>query len=154
MVGYKRALAVGVVAAGIQIAFALFRVASLGIAMSPSVVHGMLAAIGVIIISKQAHVLLGVVPSAKEPLELLAEIPNSIAHANPEVALIGVLSLLLLFGLPLLPWKAIRKLPAQMVVLALAVPLGLAFGFAQDHSYALLGSIFTIGPKMLVTLPG
>ena len=35
MVGYKRALAVGVVAAGIQIAFALFRVASLGIAMSP-----------------------------------------------------------------------------------------------------------------------
>ncbi|MBY0400907.1 SulP family inorganic anion transporter, partial [Myxococcota bacterium] len=154
IVGYKRALAVGVVAALIQIGFALFRVATLGIAMSPSVVHGMLAAIGVIIISKQSHVLLGVVPTAKEPLELLAEIPNSLAHANPQVAMIGVISLLLLFGMPLMPFKAIRKIPTQLIVLAVAVPLGILFNFAQDHSYSFLGATYALGPKALVTLPG
>ena len=60
MLGYKRALAVGVAAAVIQILLSFVRAATVGIAMSPSVVHGMLAAIGVIIISKQTHTVLGV----------------------------------------------------------------------------------------------
>lgn len=154
MAGYERALAVGVVAAGIQIAFSFFGVATLGIAMSPSVVHGMLAAIGVIIISKQSHVLLGVAPSAKEPLDLLAEIPNSVMHANPEIAAIGLISLVLLFGLPLVPWKPLRRIPAQLLVLAVAVPLGLYFNMAEAHSYRFLGSTFQLDPKSLVTLPG
>lgn len=154
ILGYKRALAVGVVAALIQIGFALFRVATLGIAMSPSVVHGMLAAIGVIIISKQSHVLLGVAPHAKEPLELLAEIPNSLAHANPEIAMIGAFSLLVLFVLPKLPFAAIKKVPAQLLVLVFAVPLGIAFDLAHDHVYRFLGATYELGPKALVTLPG
>lgn len=154
LAGYQRALAVGVVAALIQIAFSFFRIATLGIAMSPSVVHGMLAAIGVIIISKQSHVLLGAVPTAKEPLELLAEIPRSVLNANPEVALIGLLSLVLLFGLPLLPWRWLKKVPAQLVVLAVAVPLGLLFDVQHDHDYAFMGKVHHLGPSALVTLPG
>lgn len=154
IVGYKRALAVGVVAALIQIGFALFRIANLGMAISPSVVHGMLAAIGVIIISKQSHVLLGVTPTAKEPLELLAEIPNSLVHANPEIAMVGFISLLILFGLPRLPFGAIRKVPAQLIVLIVAVPLGIAFHFAQSHVYSFMGSAYSLGPNALVTLPG
>jgi len=153
IVGYKRALAVGVVAALIQIVFSLFRVATLGIAMSPSVVHGMLAAIGVIIISKQSHVLLGVVPSAKEPLDLLAEIPNSLVHANPLVAAIGFLSLLILFGLPLLPFQWLKKIPSQLIVLAVAVPIGLAFGIDHEHTYKFMGASYPLGPKSLVNLP-
>lgn len=152
--GYERALAVGVVAALVQIAFALTRVATAGIAMSPSVVHGMLAAIGIIIVSKQAHVLLGVSPSAKEPLELLAEIPKSVAHMNPEVALVGAAALVILFGLPLLRWRFLKKVPLQLVALAAAVPMGLAFDFAHDHTYRFLGATYELGPKALVTLPG
>lgn len=154
IVGYKRALAVGVVAAVIQIVFSLFRVATLGIAMSPSVVHGMLAAIGVIIISKQSHVLLGVVPSAKEPLELLAAIPNSLVHANPLVAAIGLISLIILFGAQLLPFKAIRKIPAQLLVLAVAVPIGVVFGIDHEHTYRFMGESYPLGPNSLVNLPG
>ncbi len=152
--GYKRALAVGVVAALVQIAFSLLRFASAGVAMSPSVVHGMLAAIGVIIISKQSHVLLGATPTAKEPLELLAELPHSVMNMNPEIALIGGLALLILFGLPLLPFAWARKVPAPLVVLAATVPLGFYFDLGHDHIYRFWGDTYQLGPSALVTLPG
>lgn len=154
LTGYKRALAVGVVAAIIQIVFALLRAANLGVAMSPSVVHGMLAAIGVIIISKQSHTMLGVKPEAGGPLSLLAQIPHSVTHANPEIALIGLLSLAILVGLPLIkaPWA--RKVPAPLVVLLATVPLGFLFDLDHTHTYSLAQHNFEVGPQYLVQLPG
>lgn len=154
VVGYRRALAVGVVAAFVQIAFALLRVATLGVAMSPSVVHGMLAAIGVIIISKQAHTLLGVVPAAKEPLDLLLEVPRSVMHANPEILVLGGISLVLLFGIPLIrhPWA--KTVPAPIVVLLFAVPMGLYFDLDHGHDYRLFTHSYHVGPEHLVRLPG
>jgi len=152
--GYRRALAVGVVAACIQILLALFRAATIGVAMSPSVVHGMLAAIGVIIISKQAHVLVGVAPEAKEPLQLLAEVPRSIAHANPEILVLGGLSLLILFGWPLIRKQWAKALPAPIVVLAVTVPLSLWLDLDHSHAYQFLSHQFHVGPEFLVTLPG
>ena len=152
--GYKRTLAVGVVAALIQIAFALFRTATVGIAMSPSVVHGMLAAIGVIIISGQVHTVFGVVPEAGEPLERLAEIPHSVMHANPEIVLIGGVSLLILFVWPLLRFSWTKAIPAPLLVLLVAIPLDLAFGLDRPHDYNLLGQTFHVGPEYLVALPG
>jgi MFS superfamily sulfate permease-like transporter len=56
MVAYQRLLAVGVVAGLIQIALALPKGGVLGGLMPSSVMHGKLAAIGVFIIAKQAHV--------------------------------------------------------------------------------------------------
>lgn len=154
MLGYRRALAVGVVAALIQLLFVFFRAASLGVAMSPSVVHGMLAAIGVIIISKQAHTMLGVSPESKGPLQLLAEVPHSFVAANPEIAFIGVMSLVILFLWPLIdkPWA--KKLPAPMVVLLTAVPMGFLFDLDHTHTYTMGGHNFHIGPEYLVQLPG
>lgn len=152
--GYKRALAVGVVAAAIQIGLALMRTATAGIAMSPSVVHGMLAAIGVVILSKQSHTLLGVKPEANEPLALLSEIPRSILNANPEVVLIGALSLLILFGLPQIKAKWARMVPAPMLVLAVAIPLGLWFDLDHPHTYSFLQHEYKLGPNFLVSLPG
>jgi MFS superfamily sulfate permease-like transporter len=154
MVGYRRALAVGVLAACVQITLALLRAASIGVAMSPSVVHGMLAAIGVIIISKQAHTLVGVAPEAKEPLQLLAEIPRSVMHANPEILLLGGLSLLILFGWPLIRQRWAKAFPAPIVVLAITVPLSLWFGLDHSHAYQFLSHQFDIGPDFLVKLPG
>lgn len=153
--GYRRALAVGAAAAILQIVFALLRAAKIGTAMSPSVVHGMLAAIGIIIISKQAHTVLGVAPEAKEPLELLAEIPHSVGHANPEIMLIGIVSLIILFAWPLLRrFRLASVVPAPLVVLALTVPLGLYFDLPHAHSYDFWAGHYEVGPEFLVALPG
>jgi MFS superfamily sulfate permease-like transporter len=154
--GYRRALAVGVAAAGIQVAFGIFRLAKYCVIAPVSVVHGMLAAIGVIIFAKQAHVVMGVTPAGKAPIDLILEIPWSLAHDNPEVLAIGGVSLVLLFG-----WAsfgrvipALRRVPAPLAVLLVAVPMAMAFRFDQPHDYSLFGSRYHVGPELLLNLPG
>lgn len=153
-VGYHKTLAVGVVAAAIQIVFALLRTATIGIAISPSVVQGMLAAIGVIIISKQVHTVLGVTPTSKTPFGLLAEIPHSVMHCNPMVLALGASSLLILFGWQFLKARWAKGIPAQLVVLAVAIPMGLLCGLSHAHDYEFFSTRFHVGPEFLVQLPG
>jgi MFS superfamily sulfate permease-like transporter len=94
---YQAALAVGVVAALLQIGFALLRGGILADFFPEAVVHGMLAAIGLIIILKQIPVALGVTETG-EPLELLRHLPSYWLEANPAVAPIGLVSLAIMFG--------------------------------------------------------
>ncbi|MCP3100939.1 SulP family inorganic anion transporter [Myxococcus sp. K15C18031901] len=154
--GYRRALATIVVAAGLQVVFAALRAGRLGDFFPSSVVHGMLAAIGVIICAKQVHVLLGVAPVAKEPLRLLAEIPSSVSRLNPEIALIGALALGLLFGHAALARRLgfLKRVPAPLLVLLVTVPLGLAFDLEHPHTFTFSHAVFSVGPGYLVNLPG
>jgi MFS superfamily sulfate permease-like transporter len=154
VLGYKRALAVCVVAGVVQVLFALTKAGVVGDLMPSSVVHGMLAAIGVIIISKQAHVAMGVTPVSKGPLHLLAEIPHSLLNLNPEVCLIGLVSLLILFGLPLVKTGWIRRIPGPMLVLLMAVPAGLYFDLEHEHNYSIANHLYHVGPNFLIRLPG
>lgn len=151
---YQAALAVGVAAAVLQILFGLFKAGILGEFFPLSAVHGMLAAIGVIIIIKQFPVALGV-SAGGEPLEMLREIPHYIAEANPAIAAIGFVSLLIMFVWPCLSKKLgpIRSVPAPMVVLLVAVPMGMGFDLLHEHSYTLQGHQYQLGEQYLVKMP-
>jgi MFS superfamily sulfate permease-like transporter len=151
--GYRRTLAVIVIAGLVQILLGVLRAGRLADFFPGSAVHGMLAAIGVIIIAKQLHVMLGVTPEAQDPFSLFAELPRSFSHMNPEIALIGALSLVLLFGLPMIPHPLAKRIPAPMIVLLLTVPIGLAFDLDHEHTYTMIGETFEVGPNFLVNVP-
>jgi MFS superfamily sulfate permease-like transporter len=152
--GYRLALATIVVAAVLQVLFSLVKAGALGDFFPSSVMHGMLAAIGVIICSKQLHTVVGVTPEKGGPLLLLAQVPGSFSNANPEVAVIGLASLIVLFGWPILPWAQVRKVPAQLIVVIMSVALAAWFDLGHEHHYSFQGHDFMVGPKFLVELPG
>ncbi len=154
MFAYQCTLAVGVGCGVLQLLFGLVRAGVLSNFFPSSVVHGMLAAIGVMIFAKQFHTALGVKPEGKEMLDVIAEIPHSMMNMNPEVAIIALVSFVLLIGLPKIKNKYVQLIPAPLLVVLVAIPLGHFFDLEHEHKYLFLdGHEYTLGPKFLVTLP-
>lgn len=154
MTAYKLALAVGVGAAVLQILFGLLRGGILGEFFPLSAVHGMLAAIGVIIMVKQLPVALGV-EGKGEPLEMIKEIPHYFQHLNPEIALIGGIGLAIMFLWPLVQKSAafLKAIPSPLIVLIATVPIGMYFDLLHDHGYEFNGHHYEVGESYLVQMP-
>jgi MFS superfamily sulfate permease-like transporter len=154
---YQLALGVGVVAAAIQILFALSRTGIVGQFFPISAVHGMLASIGLIIILKSIMPALGtsyVLPKGHNgPIDIFLSLPQIFQALNPDVALIGLISLTILFGLPLIKNQYVKMIPAQFVVVLVAVPLGIYLNLEHKHTYSLFGNDYTVGEESLVTVP-
>lgn len=134
--GWHLALGAVIVAAGIQIILGFLKLGSLSDFFPHSAVHGMLAAIGLIIFSKQIHVLLGIDPATLkglEPVELYKMIPHSLANADPRVTLVGVISLIIIFGMPMIKHPVVKRVPAPMVVLLITIPMALIMDFKHTE---------------------
>ncbi len=151
--GYRLTLAVIVVASIIQVAFALMRFGKFADFFPASVVHGMLAAIGVIIISKQIHPLLGVKAIAKEPIPLLLEIPHSLVVMNPEIALVGFTSILIVLSATSLFGKLARYLPGPLAAVLAGIGFCLYFDLNHAHAYKWYSLDYTVDSRFLVNLP-
>lgn len=153
---YRMTLAVGCVAGLVQVLFGVLRAGVLGDFFPTAVLHGMLAAIGVIIVLKQVPVAIGQ-KAAAEPLEILRDLPETIAHLNPRIALLGGLSLLVLFAWPYLRsrlgLRLLKSIPSQLVVLLVAVPLGMLLGVGHAGSYTFAGQEYPLGRSFLVSVP-
>ena len=147
--GWQMACGAIVVAAVFQILFGVLKLGSMSDFFPASAIHGMLAAIGILIFAKQAHNLLGIPGKALvdsmgkplKPLGLLTHIPDSIMHLNPQVAIIGALSLIIVFGVPYIKNRYVKLIPIPVLVLALAIPLGIVFNLKTDNP----GSLIKIG---------
>lgn len=136
LLGWELTLGAIIVAGVMQVGFGLVKLGKLSDFFPLSAVHGMLAAIGIIIISKQLHILAGFNPLTHEgkpmvePVELLVELKHTFANffLHKEVAIIGVVSLIIVFGWPMIPVKAFKKVPSAIVVLAVAIPMSMLMG--------------------------
>jgi MFS superfamily sulfate permease-like transporter len=149
---YRLALGVGVAAGLIQIMLGFLRAGILAELVPTSVIHGMLAAIGIIIIAKQFPIMMGL--SAKgEPLALLAEIPSFVVNMNPEIGCIGLLSFSIMIAAPFVPINALKKIPAPLIVLLIAVPLEFFFDLDHPHAYSFNHHDYEVGPNFLVNVP-
>lgn len=160
MAGYRYTLAAIVIASLLQILLGVFRAGKLSAFFPSSVVHGMLAAIGIIIMAKQIHTLLGVKPEAHSLFGTIAEIPRSVIELNPEVSAIGLLGLALLICWALIENKTLKMIPAPILVVLLGLALGQYFDLDHVHKYLFLPDAkilphheFTIGPAFLVAVP-
>ncbi len=160
MAGYRYTLAAIVIASVLQVLLGIFKAGKLSAFFPSAVVHGMLAAIGIIIMAKQIHTLLGVKPAANSLFGTIAEIPYSIVNMNPEVSIIGLLGLALLITWALLKNKSLKMIPAPILVVLLGLALGQYFDLDHAHKYLFLPDAeilphheFTIGPAFLVAVP-
>lgn len=164
---YRMMLAVAVVSGVAQIIFGALKGGVLGDFFPSSAVHGLLASIGVIIIAKQLPVAFGV-PKEQlfdahghsfEPLDLILHLPTALTHFNPLIAVIGIVGLVIMFGMPAFFPKLAKQVPAQLIVLLATIPLALyvlhmPFPGTEDYTYSALGGSFTLAAKKhLVNVP-
>ncbi|GGV19708.1 bifunctional SulP family inorganic anion transporter/carbonic anhydrase [Streptomyces spectabilis] len=130
--GWRTTCAITVLAGITQVGLGCLRVARTALAVSPAVVHGMLAGIGVTIAVAQLHIVLGGTPQSSV-IDNLRGLPAQLTELRPAALSISLLTLLLLLLWPHLPGRAgraARVLPAPLVAVAAATALA---GFAALH---------------------
>jgi carbonic anhydrase len=109
-------------AAGLlQMMFGLSRVARAALAISPSVVHAMLAGIGITITLGQLHVLLGGAPG-ESAVTNIAELPGQVADMHYPAAVLGLLVIAVVLTWPRLP-RPLVHIPAPLAAVAGATAL-------------------------------
>ncbi|MGZ8184955.1 MAG: SulP family inorganic anion transporter [Methylobacter sp.] len=159
MAGYRYALAAIVFASVLQILMGLFKAGRLSSFFPASVIHGMLAAFGIIIMAKQIHVVWGVTPEKGSLFSTIAQIPHSFFDLNPEIAIIGLSGLVILITWSMLKNRTLKMIPAPIIVVLTGMGLARYFDLEHEHMYLFLPDAHflphheaTVGPKFLVAI--
>jgi len=126
--GFKLTLAAIVMAGLIQVGLGIFRLGSLGSLAPVQVIHGMLASIGITVMTKQIYVLCGEKAAGLETLDQIIHLPEAISNANLIVLGIGVLTLALIVFMNMSKSKIVKMIPAPLA----AVFLGIIFDKTLD----------------------
>ncbi|MFH9489529.1 SulP family inorganic anion transporter [Streptomyces halstedii] len=133
--GWRTTCAITIAAGLLQILLGSLRAARAALAVSPAIVHGTLAGIGVAIALAQLHIVLGGSPRSSALGNALA-LPDQFEHFSPAAPAIGALTIILLVLWPRLPGRAgagLGSLPAALaaVAIATAVAAAVAPGIAR-----------------------
>ena len=146
-------LAAIVVSGAIQTLLGFLKLGRFAKLLPSSVLHGILAAIGVIIFSKQIHYTLGTKSSSETTIGTLIDVFQKLPEANPFVLLIALSGILMLVFYKKIKYKFIRIIPAPMWVLLLALPFVFGFDFFHLHSLSFFDKSFSVGPHLLINIP-
>jgi carbonic anhydrase len=137
--GWAVTCAITVCAGILQVLFGLSRVARAALAISPVVVHAMLAGIGITIVLQQAHVLLGG-SSNSAAWDNVKELPAQLIGAHGHGVVLGALVIAILVGWRWMP-AAVKKVPGPLVAIAGVTALSLLAPFSDVSRIQLNGSL-------------
>ena len=150
---FNYVLAAVVVSGAIQVVLGLLKLGRLADIFHSSVIHGLLAAIGIIIFAKQIHVALGTHSDSPSIIQNLIDAVLYLPEANPFVVIIALAGLLLLLFHSKISYRFFHILPAPMWVIALSIPFVYAFNFFDQHSLSFFGKNYEVGPSLLLDIP-
>ena len=151
--GYLYALAAIILSGLLLFVFGVFRLGALSEFFPSTALQGMLAAIGVGILAKQFHVMLGFTGVKGNTINQLVLIPNSIINLlnspSGEVILassIGVLSLVFLFSYARIRNSVFQLIPAPMWVVIASIGV-------MYYYDLILKTPDILGSNLMITLP-
>lgn len=150
---FNYVLAAVVVSGAIQVLLGLLKLGRLADIFHSSVIHGILAAIGIIIFAKQIHVALGTHSDSSSIIQNLVDAVMFLPQANPFVVIIAIVGLLLLLFHSKISNRFFHILPTPMWVIALSIPFVYAFNFFDHHTLSFLGKTYEVGPSLLLDIP-
>ncbi|MFD8013046.1 SulP family inorganic anion transporter [Streptomyces sp. NPDC058955] len=130
--GWRTTCAITVLAGLAQLGLAALKVARSALMVSPAIVHGMVAGIGVTIALAQLHIVLGGTPQSSAVANVLG-LPAQLADVGPASLAISALTVAVLLGWPRLPGRVgawARKAPAALVGVGGATVLAVAAGLS------------------------
>ncbi|KAB8192142.1 carbonic anhydrase [Nonomuraea phyllanthi] len=125
--GWRATCMITLLAGAVQLVLGVFKAARAALAVSPAVIHGMLAAVGVIISLAQLHVVLGG-NSQRSAVANLIELPGQIADLHGHKVAVGLLTIGVLAVWTRLP-KRVKVVPAPLAALVAAAVTAWAFGW-------------------------
>ncbi|MEQ8629424.1 SulP family inorganic anion transporter [Ekhidna sp.] len=146
-------LAAVVVSGAIQAVLGLLKLGRLAEIFHSSVIHGILAAIGIIIVAKQIHVAMGTESDSPSIIQNLIDAILFLPQANPFVVIISAVGLLLLLFHSKISNRFFHFLPAPMWVIALSIPFVYVFNFFEQHTLSFFGKAYEVGPHLLLDIP-
>lgn len=150
---FNYVLAAVVVSGGIQMLLGIMKLGRLAEIFHTSVIHGILAAIGIIIFAKQIHVAMGTNSDSPSIIQNLIDAVLYLPKANPFVIIISITGLLLLLLHSKISYRFFHFLPAPMWVIALSIPFVYVFNFFELQTLSFLGKEYEVGPNLLLDIP-
>ncbi|MFI7444888.1 SulP family inorganic anion transporter [Nonomuraea indica] len=125
--GWQATCLITILAGGVQVLLGAFKAARAALAVSPAVVHGMLAGVGIIIALAQLHVVLGGSPQ-HSALANLTQLPSQIIALHGHKVMVGVLTVTVLLIWGQLP-KHVKAIPAPLAAMLVAAATAWIFGW-------------------------
>ncbi len=150
--GFRLMLAAVVVAGILQILLGLLRVGTFGLAVPINALHGMMASIGLTIMTKQLYVLGGIKPIATNTIAQIAELPGRIQDENMEILMIGVLCLAAVLVFNYFP-KLRKVVPPSLAAVIFGYALSSYVDIEHAHFVNIFNHEYKVGPEYLLHIP-
>ena len=150
---FNYVLAAVVISGALQTLLGILKLGRLADIFHSTVIHGILAAIGIIIFAKQIHVAMGTVSQSPSIIQNLIDAVVLLPQANPFVLVIALSGLFLLIIHSKTSYRFFHLLPAPMWVIALSIPFVYAFNFFDHQTLSFFGKSFEVGPELLLNIP-